>query len=56
MTNGLFVGRVILENIRCMKWDRKMKRDMIFVGWRSQEYIFMKENFEFKTAFQIHSN
>jgi hypothetical protein len=29
---------------------------MIFVGWRSQEYIFMKENFEFKTAFQIHSN
>jgi hypothetical protein len=32
MKNGLFVGRVILKNIRCMKWELQDERDVIFVG------------------------
>jgi hypothetical protein len=32
MTNGLFVGKVVLENIRCMKWESQDEKRCDFYG------------------------
>jgi hypothetical protein len=56
MTNGLFVGRIFLENIKCMKWESQDEKRCDFVGVRNQEYIIMQNNVEFETTFQIHRN
>ncbi len=34
----------------------KMKKNMIFLGWNSQESISMQKNVEFDSAFQIDNN
>jgi hypothetical protein len=54
MTNGLFVGKAFLENIKCMKWKSQYEKRCNFVGAKNQEYILMQNNVEFKTIFQIH--
>jgi hypothetical protein len=56
MTNGLLVGRALLENINCMKWKSQDEKRHDFVGVSNQEYIIMQNNIEFETSFHIHRN
>jgi hypothetical protein len=45
MTNGLFVGRVILENIICMKWESQNEKRHDFCGLEKSRIYFHERKF-----------
>jgi hypothetical protein len=47
----LFLRTLDVWNGNC-----KMKRNVIFLGWSSWDFISMKKNVEFKNDFQINNN
>ncbi len=47
-TNGLFVGRVLLENIRCMKWELQHEKRCKFCGCKQLKIYCRNLNFTLK--------